>query len=372
MYSVELSPFYLLFTVIMSSDATNIVVVGAGVLGLTTAMHLADNLSNVNVNVNIKVIAKDLPGLDNPPLFASPKAGAHWSSPRFLNDPIIQKRHVLGYKKFKELSLIDDCWVKQYDIYTGNIGLEEEPFKHAWYKSFVDDYEYIGTDPIKFPGVDQLVKFKTYTISTTYYLIWQMNSLIKSGISIERRSIDKLSNVEFIENSGLFADIVINCTGLQYNELKDEPLDPNLIPIRGHTLILENNLPYQVHFDESSPVEQGEFLMVFPRKEGGCVLGGIYDQHSPLFDESIHDDYVKRLILKAKKHIPELGNDYKLVKHNIGFRPGRIGGARVELDKFNKKLIHNYGCGSLGYIESWGCADDVLNILQKLLHPSKL
>ncbi|ODV83619.1 hypothetical protein CANARDRAFT_202877 [[Candida] arabinofermentans NRRL YB-2248] len=352
-----------------------ILIIGAGVVGLTTALTLSEKLPN---NVQIKVIAKDLPG-DDPPLYTSPKAGAHWGSTLDSTDSHQIWKHKIGYNKMKELSKIPETYVKEYDCYFGwipSIGFPRRKFTEPWYKDFVQGYKYIGSNNDKFPNVYNLFTFKSFTISTTYYLLYLMNELIKRGITVERKTIDELYDSFNTAIPNYKPDLIINCTGIQFNFLQDVKKDEKLKPIRGHTLIIENNLNYQVHFDEDNPKEPGEFLMLFPKVEGGAALGGIYDYDSPEFDHSSHVGFGDRLISKAKKYLPELVTDtkgeIKFVRDNIGFRPGRIGGPRIEVDDQDTRIIHNYGCGSTGYIESWAVAEEVYDIVKKKIHCSKL
>ncbi|KAH3688155.1 hypothetical protein WICPIJ_000861, partial [Wickerhamomyces pijperi] len=137
--------------------------------------------------------------------------------------------------------------------------------------------------------------FNTFTISPPQYLMYLASLLLKEGVEIHRGVVRDLDAVKF---KGEDPDYIVNSTGIQYNDLEGRN-DPELRPIRGHTLLIENSLPYQVTFNEEDPAEEGEFLMVFPRKEGGSVLGGIYDSTSLRFDASIHQDFVERLQRKA-------------------------------------------------------------------------
>ena len=48
----------------------------------------------------------------------------------------------------------------------------------------------------------------------------------------------------------------------------------------------------------------------------------------------------------------------------MGLRPSRYE-LRLELELINgRKVIHNYGHGGAGVTLSWGCADEVANIVK--------
>lgn len=347
-----------------------ILVVGAGVTGLTTALVTKERLGSL---VEVHLIAQYLPG-DDATFYTSPKAGAHWSSSNQKENKEWQK---VTYKKLKELSKIPEAFVKPYPLYMGEIVPEGEKtpeFEDPWFKDFIEEYEFLGSDP-RFAEVKNLYRYQSYTISTGLYLVWLLGQLRSKGVSIQRHTIKSLKEAEnYTLPNGKLPDLVVNCTGLGHNFLQDGG-DKKLKPVRGHVLLVENNLPYQVTFEQpyTTPgMKKGEFLMLFPRPEGGSVLGGIYDRNFLEFDTSIDKAYVERLQAKVKKHLPELLDDegqLKISKHVIGFRPEREGGARIELQG---KILHNYGNGNSGYIESWGGAESTVEEIQKFLFKAKL
>lgn len=350
-----------------------VLIVGAGVVGLTTAVELKSKYGDL---VDVSVISKNLPG-DAASFYTSPKAGAHWIS---TNHKENKDWHLTTYKKLQSLSKIPETFIKPYTLYMGEIvpkGKKIPEFEIPWFKDDVEEYKYLGNDP-KFPDIENLYSFKSYTISTTYYLVYLLSQARKLGVNIQRYTLKNLKDAESYKlDNGSFADLIINCTGLGYNFLGDCN-DPKLVPVRGHVIHIENNLPYQVTFEQPylpEDAKQGEFLMLFPRPEGGAILGGIYDRNFSGFDTSIDQDYVNRLLKKASTYIPDLApnGDFKISNHVIGFRPERIGGARIGVDENNKKIIHNYGNGNSGYIESWGCAENTVKIIiETLFGNSKL
>lgn len=352
----------------------NVLIVGAGVVGLTTAIELKNKYKD---SVNITIISKDLPG-DDAVFYTSPKAGAHWIS---SNKKEQKEWHLVTYHKLKELSKIPETFIKPYPLYMGDIvpkGKKAPEYEEPWFKKYVDGFQYLGTDP-KFPGVENIYCFDSYTISTTYYLIYLLSQARKLGIHIQRHTLKALKDAEtFKLENGSVADLIINCTGLLYNFLSDCH-DSKLKPVRGHVIVLENNLPYQVTFEQPylpKDAKDGEFLMLFPRPEGGAILGGIYDKNFLNYDTSIDNNYVKRLLEKARTYLPDLlkdahhPNKLKIAKHVIGFRPERQGGARIGVDPSNPLVVHNYGNGNSGYIESWGCAKSTAELVGSILFPS--
>lgn len=66
------------------------------------------------------------------------------------------------------------------------------------------------------------------------------------------------------------------------------------------------------------------------------------------------------------------GQGVEIVSHNVGLRPAREGGARIELERKVVKgikvgVVHAYGFGSAGYQQSWGTAEEVAGLVDRYL-----
>jgi D-amino-acid oxidase len=56
----------------------------------------------------------------------------------------------------------------------------------------------------------------------------------------------------------------------------------------------------------------------------------------------------------------------KIIGEAVGLRPGR---SEVRLERENREqgvVIHNYGHGGAGVTLSWGCAEEVLELTEKI------
>ncbi len=104
---------------------------------------------------------------------------------------------------------------------------------------------------------------------------------------------------------------------------------------------------------------------VFPRGEhGGIILGGcrLDNQWEGTVSLEFAEDIKRRCCALA----PELGKpeDLRVIKHGLGLRPSRKGGARIERDdRAGRRLVHNYGAGGAGYQASWGMAKEAVDLL---------
>lgn len=79
----------------------------------------------------------------------------------------------------------------------------------------------------------------------------------------------------------------------------------------------------------------------------------------------------KNLLEAGKELAPELLNEkgeFKVVSVQVGLRPMRKGGPRVEMEVLpdGAAVVHEYGHGGAGYQNSIGSAKEVLRLLQVL------
>ncbi|GME80320.1 unnamed protein product [[Candida] boidinii] len=128
-------------------------------------------------------------------------------------------------------------------------------------------------------------------------------------------------------------------------------------------------------YDKEHP---NESLYIMPRKEGGCVIGGCFLPNEKV---SMEVDYeqAERILKKAKKYVPDLlspgnGNpeEFKIVRYQVGYRPFRNGGYRIEKDGENGRVIHCYGHGGAGYQSSWGSAELSVALVNSVLSKARL
>ena len=59
-----------------------------------------------------------------------------------------------------------------------------------------------------------------------------------------------------------------------------------------------------------------------------------------------------------------------IIRHNVGLRPLREGGVRLEKEKINGVwIVHNYGHGGYGYQSSYGCSKVAVELVEEGLSP---
>jgi len=157
--------------------------------------------------------------------------------------------------------------------------------------------------------------------------------------------------------------IVINCSGLGARSLGGVE-DEAVTPVRGQTILVRlKNAPA---FDEfASMRETGNPCSFLPRGDGLYILNGTYEvgewsrRPLPMTAEAIWS--------RCERLRPSWLAGAEVVSHQVGLRPSRKGGPRIELQQLplSQVVVHNYGHGGDGVVLSWGSARDVLALLEE-------
>jgi D-amino-acid oxidase len=108
--------------------------------------------------------------------------------------------------------------------------------------------------------------------------------------------------------------------------------------------------------DSAAP---GGPVYVVPRSRD-IVVGGTDDEGE--WDRRPDPDTAKLILERAVELVPELAAA-KVVGHKVGLRPARPQ-VRVEREEMgNSRVVHCYGHGGAGVTLSWGCADEVVGLV---------
>lgn len=347
-----------------------IIVVGSGVIGLTCAWILSEN------GYNVKIIADNFPStFKDETNYTSPWAGAHFrpcpaTSEGDLKDfPLTRD----SFKIFKDISETfpesSVRFMKGIDYIEAN----EKPYVglSKGYSEGLENFEIINKrdlpENVKFGAT-----YDAWCLNSPLYLQFLERRLkMFYNVAFKHTNLVSLKQISQIYQGCT----IINCSGmgLSYNG----GYDPNCYPVRGQTLLVRapKNCVYR-NMTVTYRLSDDKYSFVIPRPlDGGIIVGGTRQPENLDATPSMSD--TEELISNAMKRFPELityqnGNPILDIKKiNVGFRPMRKGGVRLERECFdNVQIIHCYGFGSSGFEMSWGAAQLVLQLLQKL--PSKL
>lgn len=355
----------------------NIVIVGAGVTGLTTALLLSEN-----PRYKITVAAKHMPG-DYDIQYASPWAGANYMPVSLRDTPAAQwdrdtfpylvdlaRNHPESGIHFQKTKIFN----RRKDVQSATAAwfadlLSTDP----WWKDTVLDFKVMN--PFTLPeGVDSATEFTSVCLNTAIYLPYLVSRLLATRRVVLKRSIFKhILDAAKIHHTGKKADIVINCTGLSARTLGGV-MDENMIPARGQTILVRNESDWMGSISGSDDGEDEVTYLMTRAAGGGSILGGCYQKGN--YDGSVDLNLASRIMKRVLAICPELADGkgpdgLDIVKHNVGLRPVRINGTRIEREAINDtdgtqlQLVHNYGHGGFGYQSSYGCSKVVVGLVNE-------
>lgn len=311
-------------------------VAGAGVIGLTCAVRLAEAGYEVNV------LARDLP-LET----TSSAAGGHWGP--FLAEPADDVAR-WARRTFTQMQSISQKPGAGIAMRTGYFAGSRMP---SWAVALGDVMPLTRvTDEA--PGPRGGWRAHVPIADMPAYLTYLVRRLRAAGGTITRLALSALPA----------HGVVINCTGLASRSLAN---DPSVRPVQGQVVVMSNpgdltNWLIDTDADPAAPT------YVFPHP-GRIVIGGTVQ---PDVWSAEPDPVTAQQILdRATALVPELTQGTVLA-HRAALRPVRPM-VRIEtVVSSSSAVVHCYGHGGSGITLSWGCADDVLAQVETLSRMSRV
>jgi D-amino-acid oxidase len=313
------------------TPAGEVLVIGAGVIGLSTAIRLAEDGMTVAIATahepqeTTSALATAMVG----PTFAPPG-----SRLRLWEEETL--REVSGVDRLD--SGVHRCRGRFASRLTGvqPPGAENLAcFEHCGQSELPDGYQ--SGFWAEVPLVDMPV-----------YLAYLLQRFNQAGGAIEVRAIDSL-----IEAASL-SPMVVNCSGLGARHLVP---DPDVAPIRGPKIIVTNP-GVDTFFMEGPPSE--EWTCFHPH--GAVVVLGGSSRASE--DVTPNPEEAQAILARCASVEPRLAGAV-IIEHRVGLRPGRSA-VRLEREFVNgSTVVHNYGHGALGVTLSWGCARGAAALLAR-------
>jgi len=357
--------------------ATTIVVLGAGVSGLTSALMLAKNKNN-----KITVVSKHMPG-DYDIEYASPWAGANVQPMSLRDNSRWERRTWPELKRITEQVPEAGIHFQRSLIYRRDEDLVGGLFpdglfeKDPWFKEVLPNYRELDSSEV-LPGHDSGAEVDSLCINTAVYLPWLLGQCLKAGVVVKRHILTHISEAKALSHTGKAADIIVNATGLGSLKLGGVE-DKSMAPIRGQIVVVRNECTPMV---STSGTNDGptELLYIMQRAGGGgTILGGTYDKGN--WESQPDPNIAQRIMTRAVAARPGLTNGkgvegLSIVRHGVGLRPFREGGVRIEEERLadGTCVVHNYGHSGWGYQGSYGCAEAVIELVEEIQrkHKAKL
>jgi D-amino-acid oxidase len=315
----------------------DVVVVGAGVVGLTCAVRLLEGGARVAV-----LTADELSRT------VSWVAAAVWYPTHTEGDS-----RVLAWARrtYEELAHQAARGVPGVVMRPTRMLLRGPSRQAPWWAEAVRDFR--SEDPADVSdGVTGEWRFTVPTVEMGPYLHWLHQRVLDAGGVVLRRRLQRLADAAGV------APVVVNATGLAARGLAG---DADVYPARGQLVLVSNPGLFTSVRDEEHPAG---VTYVHPRSRD-VVLGGTFEAGESGTQPEARTG--QAILERCRALVPRL-NDARVITELVGLRPSRRGGARVEVDRARLPggalLIHNYGHGGAGVTLSWGCADEVAALLQ--------
>lgn len=244
--------------------------------------------------------------------------------------------------------------------------------EHVWFAPHVRSFEVIPSSSLPKDAVAG-ARYDSITIDTTVYLAYlvhRITSLRGRVIKAELPTANGLAGAlataarllpVYRVNTPISA--FVNASGILARELVP---DPAVHPIRGQT-VLVRGVPAQLR-----TIIRGQGVSyVIPRAaSNSTILGGTKQVGN--WDREPDDATTKWILESCKELAPELLNEkgeFEVLSVNVGFRPGRTGGPRLEVEEVQTQagrfvVCHEYGHAGAGYQLSVGSAEKTLGLLE--------
>ena len=314
-------------------SARPIVVIGAGVSGLTCALTLKERGHDVEIWAR-----------ERSPNTTSDVAAATWYPLRGERDDRTDCWLPISLERFTALAADPASGV----VLRTGIELFRFPADDEWWRDVLPGFRRARADELPPGFVDGFCASGIPVIEMPIYLGWLLDTLARLDVPIRGGSIESFDEA--------FAghDVVVNCAGLGARELAN---DATMVPVRGQVVRVA-----QFGLDHYMLDEQATdgIAYVYPRSRD-VVLGGTREAGNESRDV---DAETARAIVQRCAVLEPRVLEAPVVSEAVGIRPGRPS-VRLEAESRpgGKLLVHDYGHGGSGVTLSWGCAADVAALI---------
>ncbi|KAL1975532.1 hypothetical protein VTN31DRAFT_3924 [Thermomyces dupontii] len=349
-----------------------IIILGAGIIGLSTAVELQQRHQHRSAEPrpSITIVSAELPSqpsewTEDPrcrpsPDYASMWAGAHYR-PIPGATPQLQREAQWAMDTFRRMRRIArDAPEAGVRMMPGIEYLEDSPKEYGRLRTgdrYAGEHdEFRVLDKAELPeGVAWGCRYQTYSLNAPHYSRWLLDRFLAGGGQIVHRKLERLEEAFTLFEDGS-QPLVINCTGRNFDQ------DDKMRIIRGQTVLVRNQFDRTI----TRQNRDGSWIFLIPRPFAGTIIGGTKEpgdmEVKPRMETRL------KLLENCVRAFPEFVDrleDFDVVLDNVGRRPWRDGGLRLEEERIEdgKTVIHAYGAGGRGYELSWGIAKEVADLV---------
>ena len=328
-----------------NSDVT---VIGAGVIGLTTAVCLAEAGASVAVHAA------------EPPLqTTSVAAGAVWGPHLVGSDKRVSEWAAVTLAQLRELadapgtvgSAADGTVSSPVHMADGIAAARDGDSAPPEFAAEAESLSQCAPDEV--PGGYQAAwRLRAPLVAMPEYLAYLHDRYLRAG-GRPVMAASYPSMADAVRGAG--SPVVVNCSGSGAHELVP---DRDVTPVRGQVVVTRN--PGLTEFFVGAGSSVGDLTYFFPHGDR-VVLGGT--EQAGDWSRAPDDATARRIIAACAAVQPALGIA-DVLAHRVGLRPFR---PRVRLESGTALLdgtavVHNYGHGGAGVTLSWGCGQEAARL----------
>ena len=321
----------------------DVLVLGAGVIGLSTAVCLAE------AGVSVAIAAADPPQRTT-----SVAAGAIWGPHLVGMDERVERWANVTLASLAELSHPELGANELAGIVHTATGIAASRDSDASPPEFAGPAADLTDCPAdKIPaGYAAAWRLTGTVVAMPGYLDYLAGRFGRAGgRSTFPAKIGRLSDASRLAPS---ARVIVNCTGCGARDLVP---DPDVVAVRGQVVVAAN--PGITEFFVGTGSDPGDLTYVFPHGDV-VVLGGTEQRGNWSLDA---DPDTAAGIIAACAAIEPALREAPVLEHRVGLRPAR---SRVRLEAERRDevtVVHNYGHGGSGVTLSWGCAQEAAELV---------
>ncbi len=182
--------------------------------------------------------------------------------------------------------------------------------------------------------------FATSVVEMPVYLGWLQQRVLGLGGTVTRLNLAELPHG---------APVVVNCAGLGARLLGG---DASVVPVSGQVVYVAQFGLDRWWLDTTTP--EGP-TYVIPRS-ADIVVGGTDLEGD--WSRTPSPEVAAGILARGARLVPELASA-RVIRHKVGLRPVR---PEIRLERAGR-VVHCYGHGGSGVTLSWGCADEVVELV---------
>jgi glycine/D-amino acid oxidase-like deaminating enzyme len=392
-----------------SVSSARILIIGGGIIGLTIAWALLDR------GYSVTIVSKEWASQTSKQRLTSQIAGALWEYPPAVCGHHTDTISLINSKRWCMVSYCIWSAIVGNPALSDAAGVRMKPADFFFTHKIAEDAAVQAkVQEMRSDGVHGLVhdpglicvnginpaygivdafEVLAPVIDTDTCMSWLTSLVQKKGADLQTQTI---SGDLFAQESELrarfSADAIVNATGLDASDLSS---DKTCYPIRGALVRLLNDgtdfpkiekalvVPAAAGSDQMpssdsnlDPRSSNEIIFLVPRNDNILVLGGITEPNEWELDLSLESPVIQRMRSRCESFLPmlkkaRLDPEYPLAQ---GLRPFRKKNVRVERElrkhgdgKVPSRIVHSYGHGGAGWSLSFGCAGDVVTLVEEAL-----